>query len=51
MKYDHMKRIILALAFLAAVLGCTNSKHGTHIVDYAASIGLGSLNYDIVVID
>ncbi len=28
-----------------------NSKHGTHIVDYAASIGLGSLNYDIVDID
>ncbi len=28
-----------------------SSKHGTHIVDYAASIGLGSLNYEIVNID
>ena len=28
-----------------------NSKHGTHIVDYAATIGLGSLNYEIVNID
>ena len=28
-----------------------NSKHGTHIVDYAASIGLGSLNYEVVNID
>ena len=27
------------------------SKHGTHIVDHAASIGLGSLNYEIVNID
>lgn len=27
------------------------SKHGTHIVDYAAYIGLGSLNYEIVSID
>ncbi len=28
-----------------------NRQHGTHIVDYAASIGLGSLNYEIVSID
>ena len=28
-----------------------NSKHGTHIVDYAASLGLGSLNYEVVDID
>ncbi|MBR5924949.1 MAG: DUF362 domain-containing protein [Bacteroidales bacterium] len=28
-----------------------NRQHGTHIVDYAASIGLGSLNYEIVDID
>ena len=28
-----------------------NSRHGTHIVDYAASIGLGNLGYEIVNID
>ena len=28
-----------------------NSKHGTHIVDYAASLGLGSLNYEVIDID
>ena len=28
-----------------------NRQHGTHIVDYAAGIGLGSLDYRIVDID
>ena len=28
-----------------------NSRHGTHIVDYAASIGLGNLGYELVDID
>ena len=28
-----------------------NRQHGTHIVDYGATIGLGSLNYEIVDID
>lgn len=28
-----------------------NRQHGTHIVDYAAQIGLGSLNYKIIDID
>lgn len=28
-----------------------NSRHGTHIVDYAASLGLGTMKYEIISID
>ena len=28
-----------------------NSRHGTHIVDYAEQIGLGSMNYQLVDLD
>ena len=28
-----------------------NSRHGTHTIDHAAAIGLGSLDYEIISID
>ncbi|MCM1519298.1 MAG: hypothetical protein NC098_00760 [Lachnoclostridium sp.] len=28
-----------------------NSRHGTHTIDHAAKIGLGSLDYEIVDLD
>lgn len=35
----------------AALIECINRQHGTHIVDYASSIGLGSQKYALVDLD